>query len=128
MTHYKYLIIGGGMTADCAVRGIRQLDGEGSIGLIGEEPYPPYDRAPLSKGLWRRDSAEDIWRNTQEQGVTRDIGRAICSEQVKNGSIQVAHLDTLRSRFEDVKWSNGWYRSTFGSTPEGKISAFAGIS
>jgi hypothetical protein len=111
MTHYKYLIIGGGMTADCAVRGIRQLDGEGSIGLIGEEPYPPYDRAPLSKGLWRRDSAEDIWRNTQEQGVTRDIGRAICSEQVKNGSIQVAHLDTLRSRFEDVKWSNGWVQT-----------------
>ena len=31
MTHYKYLIIGGGMTADAAVRGIRQLDGEGSI-------------------------------------------------------------------------------------------------
>jgi NADPH-dependent 2,4-dienoyl-CoA reductase/sulfur reductase-like enzyme len=69
VTHYKYLIIGGGMTADAAVGGIRQLDGEGSIGLIGEEPYPPYDRPPLSKGLWRGDSADDIWRNTHEQGV-----------------------------------------------------------
>ncbi len=74
MTHYKYLIIGGGMTADAAVRGIRQLDGEGSIGLVGEEPYPPYDRPPLSKGLWRGDSVEDIWRNTQEQGVDVHLG------------------------------------------------------
>ena len=74
MTHYKYLIIGGGMTADAAVRGIRQLDGEGSIGLIGEEPYPPYDRPPLSKGLWRGDSIEDIWRNIQEQGVEVHLG------------------------------------------------------
>ena len=74
MTHYKYLIIGGGMTADAAVRGIRQLDGEGSIGLIGEEPYPPYDRPPLSKGLWRGDSVEGIWRNTQEQGVEVHLG------------------------------------------------------
>jgi NADPH-dependent 2,4-dienoyl-CoA reductase/sulfur reductase-like enzyme len=74
VTHYKYLIIGGGMTADAAVRGIRQLDGEGSIGLIGEEPYPPYDRPPLSKGLWRGDSVEDIWRNIQEQGVEVHLG------------------------------------------------------
>jgi 3-phenylpropionate/trans-cinnamate dioxygenase ferredoxin reductase component len=74
VTHYKYLIIGGGMTADAAVRGIRQLDGEGSIGLVGEEPYPPYDRPPLSKGLWRGDSIEDIWRNIQEQGVEVHLG------------------------------------------------------
>jgi 3-phenylpropionate/trans-cinnamate dioxygenase ferredoxin reductase component len=74
VTHYKYLIIGGGMTADAAARGIRQLDSEGCIGLIGEEPYPSYDRPPLSKGLWRGDSVEDIWRNTQEQGVDVHLG------------------------------------------------------
>ena len=62
------------MTADAAVGGIRQLDGEGSIGLIGEEPSPSYDRPPLSKGLWRGDSVEDIWRNTQEQGVDVHLG------------------------------------------------------
>lgn len=74
MTHYKYLIIGGGMTAAAAVRGIRQLDGEGSIGLIGEEPYPPYDRPPLSKGLWRGDSVEDIGRTIPEPGVEVHLG------------------------------------------------------
>ena len=35
MLRYKYLIIGGGMTADAAVGGIRQIDFGGSIGVIG---------------------------------------------------------------------------------------------
>ena len=30
MKHFTYLIIGGGMTADAAVRGIRELDPNGS--------------------------------------------------------------------------------------------------
>ena len=34
MKHYKYLIIGGGLTGDAAVRGIRELDSEGSIGMF----------------------------------------------------------------------------------------------
>ena len=47
MTHYKYLLIGGGMAADAAVRGIRKIDPDGSIGLIGEEIDPP---GPLVNG------------------------------------------------------------------------------
>ena len=37
MPHYKYLIVGGGMTADAAVNGIREADPDGPIGLIGAE-------------------------------------------------------------------------------------------
>jgi 3-phenylpropionate/trans-cinnamate dioxygenase ferredoxin reductase component len=33
--------------------GIRQIDPDRAIGLIGAEPDPPYDRPPLSKGLWK---------------------------------------------------------------------------
>ena len=47
MPSYRYLIVGGGMTADAAVRGIREVDPKGSIGLIGTEIDPPYDRPPL---------------------------------------------------------------------------------
>jgi NADPH-dependent 2,4-dienoyl-CoA reductase/sulfur reductase-like enzyme len=50
--HYQYLIIGGGMTAHAAIGGIREVDPDGTIGLISAEPYPPYDRPPLTKGLW----------------------------------------------------------------------------
>ena len=51
MSSYRYLIVGGGMTGDAACRGIREHDGDGSIGLVGAEPHPPYDRPPLSKAL-----------------------------------------------------------------------------
>lgn len=64
--HYNYLIIGGGMTADAAVHGIREVDSKGSIGLISKESQPPYDRPPLSKGLWKNKSKEDIWRETEQ--------------------------------------------------------------
>jgi 3-phenylpropionate/trans-cinnamate dioxygenase ferredoxin reductase component len=38
MPQYKYLIVGGGMTADAAIGGIREADPPGTIGLIGTEP------------------------------------------------------------------------------------------
>ena len=62
MQHYKYLIIGGEMTAEAAMRGIREVDANGSMGLISAEPNPPYDRPPLTKGLWQDSSLEQIWR------------------------------------------------------------------
>lgn len=65
------------MAADSAVRGIRQVDGQGSIGLIGKEPDPPYNRPPLSKGLWQRLPLKRIWRNTAALGVDLRLGRAV---------------------------------------------------
>jgi len=62
MKTYQYLIIGGGMTAAAAVDGIREVDPAGSIGVISMEPDPPYNRPPLSKGLWKGDPEDGIWR------------------------------------------------------------------
>jgi NADPH-dependent 2,4-dienoyl-CoA reductase/sulfur reductase-like enzyme len=75
MTHFPYLIVGGGMTADAAVRGIRELDAKSSIGLIGDEPDPPYSRPPLSKGLWKGDPLESVWKKTEDLGVDLHLGR-----------------------------------------------------
>jgi NADPH-dependent 2,4-dienoyl-CoA reductase/sulfur reductase-like enzyme len=75
MTHYPYLILGGGMTADAAARGIRELDGERPIGLIGAEADPPYARPPLSKALWKGEPFDSIWRRTEEIGVDLHLGR-----------------------------------------------------
>ena len=77
MPEYKYLIIGGGMTADSAVRGIREVDTQGSIGLISAEHNPPYDRPPLSKGLWKGKPEEDIWRETEDRQVDMHLGQKI---------------------------------------------------
>lgn len=75
MPNYTYLIIGGGMTADAAIGGIREVDASGSLGLIGADSHPPYDRPPLSKGLWKDKALESIWRKTDRQAVTLHLGR-----------------------------------------------------
>lgn len=67
MKHYRYLIIGGGLAGDAATKGIRELDSEGSIGMISMEPDPPYMRPNLSKGLWKGRPVEKIWRKTDER-------------------------------------------------------------
>ncbi len=77
MPHTKYLIVGGGMTADSAVQGIRQPDSTGSITLIGAEPHPPYDRPPLSKGLWKGGKEESVWRSASQSGTELILGRKV---------------------------------------------------
>src|SRR5215471_8697838 len=77
MRNYKYLIVGGGMTADAAVSGIRELDTKGSIGLISAELDVPYDRPPLSKALWKGKPLDSIWRHTKERNVDIYLGRRI---------------------------------------------------
>jgi NADPH-dependent 2,4-dienoyl-CoA reductase/sulfur reductase-like enzyme len=73
----KYLIVGGGMTADAAVKGIREHDGDGSIVLVGAEPHPPYKRPPLTKGLWSGGDEAKIWKNTADAGAEVIVGRRI---------------------------------------------------
>ena len=51
MTAARYLVVGGGMTGDAAVRGIRGHDPDRSIVLVGAERHGPYARPPLTKGL-----------------------------------------------------------------------------
>jgi 3-phenylpropionate/trans-cinnamate dioxygenase ferredoxin reductase component len=75
MKHYQYLVIGGGMTADAAAHGIRELDSQGSIGIIGSETNAPYNRPPLTKALWKGDPLESIWRHTETEKVDLHLGR-----------------------------------------------------
>ncbi|HRW10152.1 MAG TPA: FAD-dependent oxidoreductase [Caldilineaceae bacterium] len=70
MTHYTYLLIGGGMSAGAAVEGIRSMDQEGSIGIITIEANRPYDRPPLSKGLWKGKTTPDEILHEMPDGVT----------------------------------------------------------
>ena len=77
MPDVTYLIIGGGMTADAAVGGIREIDPDGSIAIVGAEPEPPYKRPLLSKGLWNGKPLSRIWSDTASLGVELHLGRRV---------------------------------------------------
>jgi NADPH-dependent 2,4-dienoyl-CoA reductase/sulfur reductase-like enzyme len=77
MPHYHYLLVGGGMTAAAAARGIRELDQTGTIGLLGQEPERPYNRPPLTKGLWKGKALDSIWRKGLDNGVELRLGSAV---------------------------------------------------
>jgi 3-phenylpropionate/trans-cinnamate dioxygenase ferredoxin reductase subunit len=77
MRRYPYLLVGGGMTADAAIGGIRHADPSGPIGVIGSEPHLPYNRPPLTKALWKGDPVDSIWRRTNHEGVDFHLGRNV---------------------------------------------------
>jgi len=77
MESTTYLIVGGGMTGDAAVTGIRDHDGDGRIVLVGAEEHPPYKRPPLTKKLWAGGEESSIWKNTE--GADLVLGRRIVS-------------------------------------------------
>src|SRR5512147_2699134 len=92
MKQYKYLIIGGGLAGDAAIRGIRELDEQGSIGMFSMELNPPYTRPNLSKGLWKGRPLEKIWRNTEDLGAELLLGR------------RVTELDPQKKCVRDETW------------------------
>jgi NADPH-dependent 2,4-dienoyl-CoA reductase/sulfur reductase-like enzyme len=59
---FDYLIVGAGMAGEAAAQALREADADATIGLIGAEPHPPYDRPPLTKKLWKDGKEGDIWR------------------------------------------------------------------
>ncbi len=87
MHQYQYLIIGGGMTGDAAARGIRQLDANGTIGMISAEADLPYNRPPLSKGLWKGKPIARIWRKTDTLGVDIHLKRTVESIDLETSTV-----------------------------------------
>jgi NADPH-dependent 2,4-dienoyl-CoA reductase/sulfur reductase-like enzyme len=87
MTHFPYLIVGGGMTADAAARAIRESDPTASVGLISAEPHPPYARPPLSKGLWKGDPEAGIWKGTETAGVEVRLSRRVTAIDAKRKTV-----------------------------------------
>ena len=62
MNRQNFVIVGGGLAAESAVQAIRETGETGSILVASDETDPPYNRPPLSKGLWKGQAADTIWR------------------------------------------------------------------
>jgi 3-phenylpropionate/trans-cinnamate dioxygenase ferredoxin reductase component len=74
---WKYLIIGGGLAAHAAIRGIRDVDQAGTILVISDESDPPYNRPPLSKGLWKGVPLASIFLGTEPLNAEFLLGTRI---------------------------------------------------
>lgn len=72
---YRYVILGGGMTADAAAKAIRKADPDGSLLLVSDEPVAPYKRPPLSKGMWKGDDEVRLDLRTAAVGGELRLGR-----------------------------------------------------
>jgi NADPH-dependent 2,4-dienoyl-CoA reductase/sulfur reductase-like enzyme len=105
MPNYRYLIIGGGMTADSAVRGIRGADDGGTIGLISAEPHAPYDRPPLTKGLWKGKSPESVWRTAASQESALHLGRRV--EEIDRWKKTVVDDEGTTYRYDKLLLATG---------------------
>jgi 3-phenylpropionate/trans-cinnamate dioxygenase ferredoxin reductase component len=84
MPHYPYIIIGGGMAGASAIKGIRSQDSEGTIAVFSMETNPPYARPPLTKGLWKDKSEEDIWYDMEDPHLELHTGHTIKRFQQDN--------------------------------------------
>ncbi len=89
---YAYVIVGAGLTGVSAVEGIREVDSEGAILLIGREEDLPYDRPPLSKSLWLgKKKVDEIHLHDrdfyQSKGVDLQLGAEVSALDAKAKTI-----------------------------------------
>ncbi len=76
------LIIGAGQAASSLAQKLRALDADGPITILGEEPVPPYERPPLSKGyLLGEQSRERLFLRPAEiyaeKGIKLKLGERV---------------------------------------------------
>ena len=97
------VIIGGGLAGAKAAEGAREAGWSGPIRLIGTEPYLPYERPPLSKGVLRGDDgpqaalvAKDGWAQAHE--VELLLGAPAESIDLAARSVRLGATDLAYSR------------------------------
>ena len=110
---YSYIIIGAGLAGASAVEGIREVDQQGSILLIGGEKDQPYDRPPLSKQLWSgAKSVEEICLHDEEFYRKHRVELRL--------AVQVQRLDIERHAVVDAQGNTNRYKRLLlatGATP-----------
>ena len=114
------VIAGAGHAGGCAADALRSSGFAGKITLIGAEPYPPYERPPLSKELlvgtiphektylrarqWYTKSSIDLRLMTEVAGIDRSMRRV---ELSKGGTIPYdALILTLGARPRILSFAN----------------------
>ena len=94
------VVVGAGQAGAALVAKLRTAGHTGQITLIGEEPSPPYQRPPLSKGYLMGDMAEErLWLRSNDfyadQNITLRLGAPVTAIDPVTRTISVGG-DTLQ--------------------------------
>jgi NADPH-dependent 2,4-dienoyl-CoA reductase/sulfur reductase-like enzyme len=125
---YRYVIVGGGMVADSAARGIRELDPEGTIGILAEEETPPVARPALSKKLWTDPSFsfDDAWLDTEaDTNATRHAGERAVEIDREERTVRTEHGVVLA--YGQLLLATGVSPQTLGLPDDERIIAFRSV-
>ena len=130
MTDFRYLIVGGGMVADAAARGIRELDTDGSIGILSEDVDRPYARPALSKKLWTDpdfswDDKVDL--HTEETGAQFVLGTTVTA--IDRAAKTVTTADGATHGYERLLLATGGKpRGLPGLSPSARVLDYRSAS
>ncbi|MCH4225659.1 MAG: FAD-dependent oxidoreductase, partial [Alcaligenes faecalis] len=94
------VIIGGGQAGATAAAELRRREFAGRITLVGEEPYLPYERPPLSKdALLDPDNVQlnvHPERFYTEQNITLKLGVRADTIDAQQGCVTLSNGETLK--------------------------------
>jgi len=116
---YKYIIIGGGMAGSAAAMKIRQNDSEGSIAMFSKEKYGPYNRPPLTKGLWGGKDVKDIMRPMAKHQVDLFLENVI--EEISSEEHKVVDEKDNSYHYHKLLIATGSHPVQLPASPEGVI-------
>lgn len=119
MKEYKYIVIGGGMTGASSVMGIRKNDPDGKIAMFSQEPYKPYNKPPLTKGLWDGKELEDIIRPIEKYDVDLFLETKIVKVNPQEKTVSTKNDEEFH--YEKLLIATGGDPIQLPDTPEGVI-------
>ena len=117
------------MAADNAARGIREIDPDGTIGIVAQEEAPPVSRPALSKKLWTDPSFsfDDVWMNTEaDTGATRHAGEVAVEIDRDERTVRTKHGVTFR--YEELLLATGGTPKTLDLPNDERIVYFRSVA
>ena len=107
------------MTGSAAVEQIRKNDSEGSIAMFSKEDYGPYDRPPLTKGLWNGKKIKDIVRPVDQYHVDLFLDTSIVKISPQENWIQDQNDE--KYSYQRLLIATGGHPISIPDTPESVI-------
>ena len=95
----RYVIIGNSVGAVGAVEAIREIDRQGSLAVISDEPYQVYSRPRISEYLAGKSSMQDMLYRPQsfyeQNNIQAILGRKAMALDLEKRHVRLADGDSL---------------------------------